>query len=165
MNYNLLFDNNLTYYGIFIGCGLILSCSLYYLIRSNYTAIPSKNIEVTVNENAVTIINNDNIDAIIDSDLDTDVESDYQSTNDNDSISDVDITDLDLFFMPNVDFDVCSIQELKFFEISSIYYKEIAEYLVTDEQLMELICGFTDTQLATNEINDLILVIMSYMNI
>jgi hypothetical protein len=173
MNYNLLFDNNLTDYGILIGCGLILGCSLFYLIRSNYTAIPSKNIEALtneeieaiVNENAVTIINNENIYAIIDSDSDsdTDVASDYQSTSDNESILDVDFTDLDLFFMPNVDFDVCSIQELKLFEISSIYYREIAENLVTQEELMELICSMTVNELATNSINDLILLIISNM--
>jgi hypothetical protein len=169
MNYNLLFDNNLTDYGILIGCGLILGCSLFYLIRSNY--IPSKNIEALtneeieaiVNENAVTIRTNENIDAIIDSDSDTEVASDYQSTSDNESILDVDFTDLDLFFMPNVDFDVCSIQELKFFEISSIYYREIAEKLVTDEQLKEIIGAFTDIELATNSINDLILLIISYI--
>jgi hypothetical protein len=169
MNNNLLFDNNFTDYGILIGCGLILGCSLIYLFRSNYTAIPSKNIEALtneeiealVNENAVTIINNENIDAIIDSDSDTDVVTDYQTTSDNQSILNVDLTDLDLFFMPDVDFDVCSIQELKFFEISSIFQREIAENLVTDEELMELICGFTDIELATNSINDLILLIIS----
>jgi len=169
MNYNLLFDNNLTDYGILIGCWLILGCSLFYLIRSNYTAISSKNIEALtneeieaiVNENAVTIINNENIDAIIDSDSDTDVTSDYQSTFDNESILDVDITELDLFFMPNVDFDVCSIQELKFFEISSIYSREIAEKMITDEELMELICSFTDIELATNTINELIFLIIT----
>ena len=123
MNNNFLYDNNLTDYGIIICCGLILGCSIYYLIRSNNIAIPSENIEALtneaiVNENAVTIINNENIDAIIDSDSDTDIESDYQSTSDNESILDFDFTDLDLFFMPNVDFDVCSIQELKLFEIS-----------------------------------------------
>jgi hypothetical protein len=167
MNYNLLFDNNFTDYGILIGCGVILGCSIFYLFRSNYTAIPYQNIEALtneeieaiVNENAVTIINNENIDAIIDSDSDTDVASDYQSTSE--STLDLDLTDLDLFFMPDVDFDVCSIQELKFFEISSIYQREIAENLVTDEELMELICGFTDIELATNSINELILLIIT----
>jgi hypothetical protein len=182
MNYNLLFDNNnnLTDYGILIGCGLILSLSLYYLIRSNYTAtpIPSQNmeaftteeIEAIINENAVTIMNNDNIDAIIDnidaiidSDSDTDVESDYQSISDNESILDIDINELDLFFMPNVDFNVCSIQELKFFEISSLYYREIAEKAVTDEELMDLICYFSDAELATNSINDFILLVISFL--
>jgi hypothetical protein len=177
MNYNLLFDNNLTSYGILISCGLILGCSLYYLIGSNYITIPSKNveaftneeIEAIINENAVTVINNENIDAIIDSDFDTDVESDhdtiydYASSSDDESISDDDIADLDLFFMPNVDFDVCSIQELKFFEISSIYYKEIAEKSVTDEELTQLIGVFTDKQLATNWINDFIVNIISQL--
>jgi hypothetical protein len=171
MNINLLFDNNLTDYGILIGCGLIIGCSLLYLFKNNYTAIPSKNIEALtneemealVNENAVTIINNENIDAIIDSDSDTDVTPDYQTTSDNQSILDLDLTDLDLFFMPDVDFDVCSIQELKFFEISSIYQREIAENLITDEELMELISGFSDNELATNSINELILLIISHM--
>ena len=109
MNYNLLFDNNLTSYGILISCGLILGCSLYYLIGSNYITIPSKNVEAftneemeaIINENAVTVINNENIDAIIDSDFDTDVESDhdtifdYASSSDDESISDDDIADLD----------------------------------------------------------------------
>jgi hypothetical protein len=170
MNINLFFDNHFTDYGILIGCGLILSCSVIYLIRSNYTAIPSKNlealtneeIEAIVNENAVTKINNENIDAIIDSDSDTDVTSDYQTT-DNESILDVDCNELDLFFMPNVDFDVCSIQELKLFEISSIYYREIAEKFITEEQLTEIISSFTDAELATNAINDLILLIISQM--
>jgi hypothetical protein len=173
MNYNLLSDNNLTDYGILIGCGLILACSLFYLIRSNYTAIPSENIEALtneeieaiVNENAVTIINNENIYAIIDndSDSDTDVASEYLSTSDNESILDVDPIDQDLFFMPNVDFDVCSIQELKFFEISSIYHREIAEKLVTDEELMDLICYLPENDLATNWINDFILLVISNM--
>ena len=171
MNYNLLFDNNLTEYGVLISCGLILGCTLFYLIKSKYTAIPSKNlealtneeIEAIINENAVTIGNNENIDAFIDTDSETDVEYDYQSISDNESISDFDITDLDLFFMPNVDFDVCSIQELKFFEISSLFYREIAEKAVTDEELMDLICYFSDAELLTNSINDFILLVISFM--
>jgi hypothetical protein len=171
MNFNLLFDNNLTDYGFLISCGLIFGCSLIYLIRNNYIAIPSKNIEALtneeieaiVNENAVTKINNENIDAIIDSDSDSDVATDYQSTCDNESILDVDCAKLDLFFMPNVDFDVCPIQELKFFEISSIFYREIAEKKITDEQLMDIINDFTDNELATNSINDLILLIITHI--
>jgi hypothetical protein len=171
MNLNLLFDNNLTNYDIFIGCGIILGCTLFYLIKSNYTTILPKNIEALtneeieaiVNENAVTIINNENIDAIIDSDSDTDVESDYQSTFDTESILDVDITDLDLFFMPDVDFNVCSIQELKLLEINSIFSREIAEHFVTEEQLIELIYSFTDIELATNSINDFILLVITNM--
>ncbi len=174
MNNNFLYDNNLTDYGIIICCGLILGCSIYYLIRSNNIVIPSENIETLtneaiVNENAVTIINNENIDAIIDSDSDTDVESDYQSTSDNESTSDDesilgdDITDLDLFFMPNVDFDVCSIQELKFFEISCWFSRDIAEKMVTDEELMQLICLFTESDLASNWINNIILLVISNM--
>jgi hypothetical protein len=174
MNLNLLFDNNLTYYGIFIGCGLILGCSVYYLITSNYTAIPSKNIEALtnedieaiVNENAVTIIKNENMDAITDSDSDTDVESDHQTifgeeSDSDESESDVDIADLDLFYMPNVDLEVCSIQELKIFEISSIFYKEIAEHNVTDEELTDLIYYLPEADLFTNKVNKFILHIIN----
>jgi|HubBroStandDraft_3_1064219.scaffolds.fasta_scaffold00879_7 hypothetical protein len=177
MNSNLLFDNTLTYYGILIGCGVILGCSfsLYQLIRSNYTAIPSENIEgltneeieAIVNENAVTKINNENIDSIIDSDSEseynTDVDFDYQSTSDTESTSDDDIADLDLFYMPNVDFNVCSIQELKFFEITSIYAKQIAANNVTDEEVMQLICYLSEEELMTNKVNDFILHIITIM--
>jgi hypothetical protein len=173
MNNNLLFDNNLTYYGILIGCGLILGCSLYYLIKSNYTAIPSTNMKALTNEEIEAIFNenmepisNANIDNFItDSDSDTDVNTtfDYESSSDDESILDDDITDLDLFFMPNVDFDVCSIHELKLFEISSLYYREIAEKMVTDEELIQLIYYFTDIELATNGINKFILLVISYM--
>jgi hypothetical protein len=112
MYYNLLFDNNLTYYGILIGCGLILSCSLFYLIRSNNTAI---------NENRVPISNANIEDVLTDNDSDT--ESDYISSYDTESTLDVDINELDLIFHAKCRFYICSIQELKNFEISSIYYR------------------------------------------
>jgi hypothetical protein len=159
---NLLTDPNFSDYEILMACGLILACSLFYLIRSNYIAIPSKNmepltneeIEAVFNENAVTIASNESMYAMIDSDSDTDIASDYQSISDNESILDVDTRDLDLFFMPNVDFDVCSIQELKIFEINSLYYRELAEKLVTQEELTQLIYYVPDYALATNWIND-----------
>src|SRR5580692_7277108 len=177
MNNNLLFDNNLTYYGIFIGCGLILGCSLYYLIKSNYTAIPSpsKNLEPLTHEEIEAIINenmepisNANIENFItDSDFDTDVDnqSDYQSAFDIESVSDDDLTDLDLFYMPNVDLDVCSIQELKLFEISSIYNQEIAAHGVTEQELIDIIDYFSVPELFTNSINELILLIITHLHI
>ena len=167
MNLNSLFYNNLTDHGISIGCGLFLGCSLFYLIKSNYTAIPSKNIEALTNEEIETIINenmvaftNSNVeDFITDSDSETDVELDYQSTFDSDSTSDTDsiLNDPDIFFMPDVDFDVCPIEELKFFEFKSLYSSEIEEHSITDEELMDFITLFTKEELATNWINDLFL--------
>jgi len=85
MNSNLFFENDLNIYYILIGSGLFLSFSLYYLIRNNYIAIPSKNVEVftqeeidaIINENAVTVINSDNLDDITDSE--TEISSYYQS--------------------------------------------------------------------------------------
>lgn len=176
----LLMNNNSSDYAIFIGCGIIFSCTLYYIIKSNYIAIPSKNmeaitnqeIEAIVNENAITKINNKNKDAIIDNDSDTD--GDSQSTFDNESLlesatssdfdeiaSDPDIFYLPLrivkkinnseeFIMPDVDFNICPIEELKLFELSSLFSRELAEHAVTAEELMELICLFNQTDLATN---------------
>lgn len=162
---NLLFDTNLTDYGILIGSGIILGCSIYYLIRRNQTlfnkieALTNEEIEGIVNENAVTVINNENIDAIIDSDTDTDIESIFLNTSDDESI--IDLTELDLFFMPDVDFDVCSIQVLKFFEICSMFSREMAAKGITEEQITELIYSFTDIELLTNSINDLNLLIIN----
>jgi hypothetical protein len=90
---NLFFDNDLTYYGILIGSGLILGLSLYYLIRSNNIYYPSKNIEVLTNEEIEAILNentvnvtNENLAAITDSDSESDIASDYQSTFDSESV-------------------------------------------------------------------------------
>jgi len=151
MNYNnLLLDNNLDFYYILIGSGLILGCSLYYLFIRNNTQIPIKNMEPFTNEEIETIMNenenmvpftNGNIDNFItDSDFDTDIESDHETSFDSQSIlSEVDIEDLDLFFFPNVDLEVCDISELKFFEINSIYSEEIAANGITEEELRGII--------------------------
>jgi hypothetical protein len=150
MENNFLLDNNLNLYFILIGSGLILGCSLYYIIRSNYTAIPSKNmeaftyeeIEAIFNENEnITTISNESIDKFItDSDYYTDSESDHDTSFDSQSIlSEIDTTDLDLFFMPNVDLEVCDISELKFFEINSIYSKEIEASGITQDELRRII--------------------------
>jgi hypothetical protein len=127
MNLNLLFDNNLIDYSILIGCGLILSFSLYYLIRNNYTAIPSNNkeafftkeeIDAIIDENMQPISNANIENFITDSDFETDVASDYQRTFDSMSTSDIEsiLEDQNLFFMPNVDLDICPIEELKLYE-------------------------------------------------
>jgi hypothetical protein len=170
MNSNLLLDTTLTYYGLLIGCGIILGCSfsLYKLIKSNYTASHSTNIpgltneeiEAIIKENALTIFDSDS-DSDYDSDHDTEALFDYDSTSDTESISDIDISDL--FFMPNVDLKVCSIQELKFFEISSIYAEEIAANNVTDEELIQLIDYLKEDELFTNKVNSFIYHIITTM--
>ena len=168
---NLLSNNNLFDYGILIGCGLILGCSVYYLIRSNNIAnLPN-------NENMVP---NSNIEDFL-------TDSDYENISDYDKISDYDsastadfdeiLNDQDLlvsppfeskfrnveFIMPDVDFNVCPIEELKFFEFCSLYAKEMAEHSVTEEELMELICLFPEKDLATNWINDLLLAVIELL--
>jgi hypothetical protein len=178
MTNTLLSNNNFFESGILISC-VIIGCSVYYLIRSNYIVNLPKNtedltnqeIEAIVNENAVTIINNENIDAIIDNDSDfsTDVDSqsisDYESLIDSASSSDLDsLFDQELcflphvesmcssekFIMPDVDFNICPIEELKLFEFSSLYAKEIAEHSLSEEDLMEIITFFRPEELATN---------------
>ncbi len=171
MNNSLFYNNDLNIYYICICSGFIFSCSLYYWIRSNSIAIPTTNMEVftheeieaIMNENAVTVINNENIDAITDSDTDTytDIASEYQSTfgigSDTTSDTESILNDPDLFFMPNVDLDVCPIEELKFFEFNSLYAREIIEHSISDEEIMEFISWFSKEELLTNWINDLFL--------
>lgn len=173
MNSKLLYDNNLTEYGIFIACGLVLGCTLYYIIRSNYTAIPTKNLEPLTHEEIETIItenmepiSNANIDQFItDSDFETDIATDSQSTFGSDSTSDMEniLDDPNMFFMPNVDFDVCPIEELKFFELSSLYHREIIEHSITDEELMDFITFFSKEDLCTNWINDVFLYVLTQL--
>jgi hypothetical protein len=66
--------------------------------------------------------------------------------------------------MPNVDLDVCSIYELKLFEISSIYSQEIFDNGITEAELIEMIGIFDFDQLCTNEINETILFIITHLH-
>nr|YP_009504193.1 hypothetical protein [Lactarius hatsudake]AWX52890.1 hypothetical protein [Lactarius hatsudake] len=189
MTNTLLSNNNLLDYGILIGCGLILGCSVYYLIRSNYIAnlptnteaLTNQEIEAIINENAITVTNNENIDAIIDDDSDfsTDVDSQSVSNLDWASLSDFDeiLADQELWFlpwfdgllnpgefiMPDVDFNICPIEELKLYELSSLFSREMAEHSVSEEDLRELISMFTVEDLATNWINDAILCLIKLL--
>jgi hypothetical protein len=179
----LLLNNNFSEYGTFIGCGLILGYSVYFLLNRNNTAnLPNKTeaftnqeIEAILNENAaenaVAVINDENIDAIIDIDSEIDFSSDTQSTFYNDSLFDSDsssdfnvLDDPEIIFlpyvkslyssepfiMPDVDFDVCPIEELKLFEISSLFSKEMAEHSFSEQDLIELLAIFPKEDLATN---------------
>ena len=182
-----LINNNISDYGIFISCGLILGCSVYYLIKSNYTTILPKNTniealtkeesEAIVNENAVNI-SNANIEDVL---TDSDTETDYLGISDYDSASSTDfdeiVTDPEIycmpyvpsmynpeeFIMPDVDFDVCPIEELKLFEFCSLFSKEMAEHSISEEDMIELIAIFPKEDLATNWINDLLLSIIKLL--
>jgi hypothetical protein len=185
---NLLIDNNLSDYGILIGCALILGTSVFYFIRGNNivnltnnnaipsnnnaipsdnTSIPSNNTEALTNQE-IEAINSNLEDLLTDSDFDT--ESDHANISDNDTVSIADLDeilkdqDLILFFwpyfesqfrnvefiMPDVDFNVCPIQELKLFEFCSLFEKEMVEHSISEEEMMELICFFSERDLATN---------------
>jgi hypothetical protein len=52
--------------------------------------------------------------------------------------------------MPDVDFNVCSIEELKAFEISSLFSKQLAAKSISEEDLMGIISVFSKKDLATN---------------
>nr|YP_009487252.1 hypothetical protein [Russula foetens]AWB36154.1 hypothetical protein [Russula foetens] len=186
INY-LIFENDLNMCYIFIGSGLFLSFSLYYLIRNNNIAnLPNnteaftqEEIDAIINENAVTVINSDNLDDITDSE--TDISSNYQSSFDSDSDSEANFDDIlndpDLLFMPpfkskfrdtefimpDVDLNVCPLEELKLFEFCSLYGQEMAEHSITEEDMMEIICLFKEDDLATNWINDLLLAIIKLL--
>lgn len=188
---NLLCNNDLNNYYICLSSGLILilSCSWYYCIRSNNMAIPTTNmepftneeIEAIINENAVTVMNNDNTNAITDSDSDTesDITSDYARSIDSDATYDTEgiLNDPDLLFrpsfeskfrdvefiMPDVDLDICPIEELKLFEFCSLYSKEMADHLISEADMMDIICLFPARDLATNWINDLLLAIINIL--
>jgi hypothetical protein len=41
--------------------------------------------------------------------------------------------------MPFVDFNVCSIQELKLFEFTSLYARELIEHSISEEEIMEFL--------------------------
>lgn len=150
-------------YEILILLILILGGTAAYLIISNCTANPTNNtealtneeIETIINESMVTVSNANTDDIITDSDFDTEVESDNSSGFDSDSSSeDEDVLDVrDLFFMPNVDLTVCSIEELKFFEFCSLYAREIEEHHITDEDIMDFLSWFPQEYLFTNWIN------------
>jgi hypothetical protein len=164
MNYNLLTDNDLNFYYILIASGIILSCSLYYLLKKNNTENLNRNTE-TINNEDMTTISNEILDAITDSDFESDMASDYQTPFDSQSTIDIDPTELDLFFMPNVDIDQFSIHELKHFEICSLYSEEMEAYHITDEELENIIGIFSVEDLCTNDINDSILLIITNLNL
>jgi hypothetical protein len=164
MNYNLLTDNDLNFYYILIASGIILSCSLYYLLKKNNTENLNRNTE-TINNEDMTTISNEILDAITDSDFESDMASDYQTPFDSQSTIEIDPTELDLFFMPNVDIDQFSIHELKHFEICSLYSEEMEAYHITDEELENIIGIFSVEDLCTNDINDSILLIITNLNL
>ena len=193
MNYNNLIDNNLTNYGIVCGIafGIYLSYSFYNWIRNNSNdntpiniealttedinegltkkegdeGFTNEEIDAIISDNAdrVSVITDENIDAIIDTDSESDIASEYDIYFDDESVADIDIAELDLFFMPNVDFDVCPIQELKYYELTALYPNELAEKSITEEELMELLYYIPEEKLATNWINELILFIISHV--
>jgi hypothetical protein len=176
MNYNFLLDNKIFDYGPWIGLVVILGCYSYYLIKSNYTSIPSNNTEALTNTEIGTIVNenmepisNENIDNLItDNDSDTNVGTESQESQtmvNSDSSSEYESvsSDEDSFIMPDVDFDVCPIEELKLFEFTSLYSTEIQEHDISEEEIMEFLSWFTREELATNWINDVFLFIISLL--
>jgi|HubBroStandDraft_5_1064220.scaffolds.fasta_scaffold00135_15 hypothetical protein len=178
MNKDLILDNNIDISWIVIGSLLILGCSIYYIIKSNNTAIPTNNKEALTYEDIQAIydeernrnigtVSNENIDQFLTaSDAETDTASDYEFDSENEpDTSDIEsiLNDQDIFIMPNVDFDVCPIEELKLFEFNSLYSKEIEEHGVTEEDIIDFIYSFSKEELATNWINDLFLLAVSLL--
>lgn len=203
MNYNLLTEYILTFYGLFTGLGLLVGSLLYTLIRNNYIKLPSYNIDspsdnigapsdnigspsnnlFTPSDNSEdpsdnseepsreepsdnrevssdTIVpSSNNIESIItDDSSDSETDSDSKDTIDSQTTVDVNVRDLD--FVPNVDLNENSIYELKHFEISSLFSQQIAANHITDDELDDIIGLFSESELLTNDVNDLILAII-----
>lgn len=157
----LFFENSLDLQRIWIVTGVLLTMSIYYLIIGDTHQQPNREpfrpeeIEAIMNENAVNVVNA-NIDAFTDSEFETEtasaIDTPFVSDSESDTNSDPEsiLDDPEIFFMPNVDFDVCPIEELKHFEFCSLYAKEIAEKSIEDEEIMEFLSLFTKEELATN---------------
>jgi hypothetical protein len=151
-------DNEWIFYCLIIGPRVILTCYLFYLIRNQNAN------NLIRNQNANTPNPPENIDAVTDSDFDTSIAdmSDYQSIDTLSTVDFEDIDDQDLFFLPNVDIEEYSVHELKIFEVSSLYSQEIKNNGITEAELQEIIDLFSVNDLLTNDINDLILAIITY---
>ena len=180
MNQSFLFENNYYNYGILICTGIFLGSCYYFWIRTNTTAIPPQNnpnpntpnmeaftneeIEAIINENATTVANNDNIDFITDSDSESDFYYDNEIDSDTQSLLDTSdlLNEQEIFFL-NVDFNVCPIEELKFFEFKSFFAREIVEHSISDAEIMEFISWYSEAELCTNWINDQFLSIISIL--
>jgi|ERR1700684_113235 hypothetical protein len=101
-------------------------------------------MEEAFNEYMADASNNANLEELIsDNDSTSTSDFDYESSyhSDSDSTTDTEsiLDDPDLFFMPNVDFDVCPIEELKLFEFNSLYAREIQEHSISEEEIIEFI--------------------------
>jgi hypothetical protein len=57
-----------------------------------------------------------------------------------------------------------TIHELKFQEIKTLYGSQIAEFRVTDTELWNVIRGFDAAALQANDINEIIVTIVSYIH-
>jgi hypothetical protein len=165
-NNNFTDSNILIGCGIFVGCSLYyLIRSNNTITNENKVQIPNTNIEdvlinnnsETENENRLQISNANIEDVLIDSDSDT--ETDYDGISDYESFSASDLDEIlnepDFFIfrapyvenrfrgvdftLPDLDFNICPIEELKLYEICSLYSKEMVEHGVSEAEMMELI--------------------------
>jgi hypothetical protein len=65
--------------------------------------------------------------------------------------------------MPNVDLDICPIEELKLYEWTYRYSRELEEHSISEEDIMEFLSWFSKEELATNWIDELFLFIISLL--
>lgn len=179
MNFHLIFENKISDYGLLIGSILILGCSAYYLYKNNYTAnvnIPN-NTEALNNEN---IQNIQNTHAIIDSDSESSTETlNTSNYNDWESACSSDFHGIldNVWIMPpfesqylskeaplpDLDFNICSLYELKLFEFMSLYPNKIAENSLSEEELLEIIKLLNETDLKALWANDAIIGIINHL--
>jgi hypothetical protein len=113
------------------------------------------------------MFNNNSIieDFLTDSEIDTETEYDNLSDYDRATTADFDEILMETYrftlpqfeskfkfvesIMPDVDLNVCPIQELKLFEFCSLFAEEMAEHSMTEQDIMDMIVGFSDEDLAS----------------
>lgn len=57
-----------------------------------------------------------------------------------------------------------TIYEIKYEEITTEYAEDLAEFKVTDEEVWDTINSFEEAELYANDVNDIILTILSYIH-
>jgi hypothetical protein len=178
MIFGFLFSNPILLFGILSVIGFRLGYTLYKLLRHRKNVRSSKNISNNyifassgyINHNNINgsseNINHNNIvssSEYIPTDADFSSETSLEHVGDNHSVSDsVSTVDLGIDVSEVAVHQELLIQEEKFQEINNQYASEMTEFSITHAELREIIDSFPETELYANDINELIVTIMSY---
>jgi|HubBroStandDraft_3_1064219.scaffolds.fasta_scaffold00485_7 hypothetical protein len=137
-----LFNYNLLICSIVICTAIFVGYFLYCLIKNSYL---SKNITATTNNSSSTKI---------------------ETISNNKNVTYRYITKISLIPSSelNGDLSAYTIYELKFEEMYLVYGREIVSFRVTEEEVWDTITSFEPPALYANDINEIILTILSYIH-